>query len=97
MSKDAPHPNSGHLEYYEEHSISPVHYRMEDVESHFGRRDSLYRTLGLPPVAFRGARVLEIAPGSGQNSLYVAVLQKDRKRLVGTAPGLFLRVARGEL
>ena len=45
---------------------------MEDVESHFGRRDALYRTLGLPPVAFRGARVLEIAPGSGQNSLYVA-------------------------
>jgi SAM-dependent methyltransferase len=64
--------NEGHLRYYEEHGISPVHYNADDIEAHFDRRDSLYRSLGLPPAAFRGARVLEVAPGSGQNSLYVA-------------------------
>jgi 2-polyprenyl-3-methyl-5-hydroxy-6-metoxy-1,4-benzoquinol methylase len=62
----------GHLGYYQQYGISPVRYQMEDVEAHFDRRDSLYRSLGLPPVAFRGVRVLEVAPGSGENSLYVA-------------------------
>ena len=32
----------------------------------------MYRTVGLIGLAFRGAHVLEIAPGSGHNSLYVA-------------------------
>ncbi len=62
----------GHLEYYKRHNISPVRYHAESIEQHFSRRDSLYRSIGLPPFSFRGARVLEIAPGSGQNSLYVA-------------------------
>lgn len=65
-------PTGGHLQYYRQHAISPVHYRIENINSHFDRRDSLYRSLGLPPVAFREARALEVAPGSGQNSLYVA-------------------------
>ena len=63
---------AGHLRYYQEQVISPVHYSIEDLESHFDRRDSLYRSLGLPPVAFSNSRVLEVAPGSGQNSLFVA-------------------------
>jgi 2-polyprenyl-3-methyl-5-hydroxy-6-metoxy-1,4-benzoquinol methylase len=45
---------------------------MSDRQRHFDRRGSLYRTLGLVPLMFRNARVLEVAPGSGQNSLYVA-------------------------
>lgn len=60
------------LVYYERQGISPVRYRMDSVEAHFDRRDSLYRSLGLPPLAFRGSRILEVAAGSGQNSLYVA-------------------------
>lgn len=63
---------AGHLRYYQEQVISPVRYSIEDIDAHFDRRDSLYRSLGLPPVAFGNARVLEVAPGSGQNSLYVA-------------------------
>lgn len=72
MPGDANEPSGGHLRFYKEHGISPVRYRVEDLRSHLERRDSLYRSLGLPPIAFRGARVLEVAPGSGQNSLYVA-------------------------
>lgn len=44
------------------------------MQEHFERRASLYRTLGLTPLTFRGAKVLETAVGSGQNSLYVASL-----------------------
>jgi 2-polyprenyl-3-methyl-5-hydroxy-6-metoxy-1,4-benzoquinol methylase len=62
----------GLLPYYTRHGISPVHYRVDSIEAHFDRRDSLYRSLGLPPLAFRNHRVLEVAAGSGQNSLYVA-------------------------
>ena len=65
-------PPGGHLQYYREHGISPVHYEMDDFQAHLSRRDSLYRSLGLPPVAFKGCSVLEVAPGTGQNSLYVA-------------------------
>jgi SAM-dependent methyltransferase len=62
----------GHLEYYKTHGITPVHYQTGDLGAHLGRRDSLYRSLGLPPAAFKGVSVLEVAPGTGQNSLYVA-------------------------
>lgn len=73
LIKAFPAPDSGHLAYYRQHGISPVRYAYAELASHFERRDSLYRSLGLPAVAFRGVRVLEVAAGSGQNSLYVAV------------------------
>jgi SAM-dependent methyltransferase len=78
--------NEGHLRYYEQHGISPVRYKADDIELHFDRRDSLYRSLGLPPAAFRGARVLEVAPGSGQNSLYVAACRPASLDLVEPNP-----------
>jgi SAM-dependent methyltransferase len=78
--------NEGHLRYYEQHGISPVRYQADDLEAHFDRRDSLYRSLGLPPAAFLGARVLEVAPGSGQNSLYVAACRPASLDLVEPNP-----------
>jgi hypothetical protein len=72
MSDEKAQPNDGLLVYYERRGISPVHYRMDSIQAHFDRRDALYRSLGLPPLAFRASRVLEVAAGSGQNSLYVA-------------------------
>lgn len=65
---------TGHLDYYKEHGISPVRYDLSDLDAHLDRRDFLYRSLGLPPTAFKGVAVLEVAAGSGQNSLYVASL-----------------------
>ncbi len=75
-----------HLEYYNQHGISPVHYVVGNVQEHFERRASLYRSLALPPLAFRGARVLEVAVGSGQNSLYVASLMPESLTLVEPNP-----------
>jgi len=63
---------TGHLDYYTRHGINPVRYDTSDLSLHLERRASLYRTLGLTPLAIRGARVLEVAPGTGQNSLFLA-------------------------
>lgn len=75
-----------HLNYYNQHGISPVHYIASSVQEHFERRASLYRSLGLPALAFRGARVLEVAVGSGQNSLYVASRMPESMTLVEPNP-----------
>ena len=75
-----------HLDYYNKHGISPVHYMAASVQEHFERRASLYRSLGLPSLAFRGARVLEVAVGSGQNSLYVASRMPESLTLVEPNP-----------
>ena len=82
----------GHLEYYLRHGLNPVRYEMNDLQRHFDRRGSLYRILGLPPRLFRKARVLEVAPGSGQNSLYVANLKPRELVLVEPNP-----VAQGDI
>ena len=76
----------GHLDFYREHGISPVHYQASNALEHFERRDSLYRSLGLPPLAFKGATVAEVAPGSGQNSLYVASRGPARFDLIEPNP-----------
>lgn len=83
---NAPPESVGHLGYYLHHGISPVTYRTDDIQAHFDRRDSLYRSLGLPPIAFKDADVLEVAPGSGQNSLYVATCAPASLTLVEPNP-----------
>jgi Methyltransferase domain len=72
VTENARETVGGHLAFYREHAIAPVQYHFEDLRAHLDRRDSLYRSLGLPPAAFRAVRVLEVAPGTGQNSVYVA-------------------------
>ena len=62
----------GHLDHYLRHHILPVRYQAADLPAHFQRRESLYRMLGLPPAVLRGCDVLEVAPGTGQNALFVA-------------------------
>lgn len=86
MSETSRPESAGHLGYYIQHGISPVTYRTDDIGAHFDRRDSLYRSLGLPPIAFKGADVLEVAPGSGQNSLYVAACGPASLTLVEPNP-----------
>jgi SAM-dependent methyltransferase len=78
--------SGGHLDYYKQHGISPVQYKTDNMRAHLERRDSLYRSLGLPPIAFKGARVLEIAPGTGQNSLYLAMCEPRSLDLVEPNP-----------
>ena len=61
-----------HLEYYQQHGIAPVRYDLSSLDAHFDRRRSLYNKLGLTSLAFAGAHVLEVAAGTGHNSLYIA-------------------------
>jgi ubiquinone/menaquinone biosynthesis C-methylase UbiE len=75
-----------HLDYYIKHNIAPVHYDLSNLSAHFQRREALYRTIGLLPLAFKGARVLEVAAGTGQNSLYVSGLGVDQLTLLEPNP-----------
>jgi len=76
----------GHLAYYLDKGISPVRYDNSELGAHLRIRDSLYRALGLPAVAFKSSRVLEIAPGSGRNSLYIATSMPAAYDLVEPNP-----------
>jgi 2-polyprenyl-3-methyl-5-hydroxy-6-metoxy-1,4-benzoquinol methylase len=61
-----------HLEYYLENEISPVRQDIENLNQHLDRRGALYTSIGLPELLIEGKKVLEVGPGSGHNSLYVA-------------------------
>jgi SAM-dependent methyltransferase len=74
------------VDYYAEHDISPVRQDIRDLERHFERRASLYRLLGLGPLAVRGRRVLEFGPGSGHNALFTARLGPAYYELVDANP-----------
>ena len=60
---------NGFLDYYGKHKISPVHQNIDDLSVHYERRRKLYRQCGIPLIAFRGANILEVGPGSGYNTL----------------------------
>lgn len=67
-----------HLEYYREHQITPVHYDLSSMDAHLERRFALYAKLGLMPLAFNKSKVLEVAAGTGHNSLYLAHLMPSQ-------------------
>ncbi len=71
-----------HLEYYRQHGIAPVRYDLSSMDAHLQRREALYNKLGLLPFAFKGATVLEVAAGTGHNSLYLAQLKPARLLLL---------------
>lgn len=75
-----------HLDYYIKYNIAPVSYDLSDLSAHFQRREALYRTLGVLPLTFRSAQVLEVAAGTGHNSLYVASLAPQAYTLLEPNP-----------
>ena len=75
-----------HLEFYQKHKISPVRQDISDLQSHFQRRKALYFHLGIMPNGIRDRKVLEVAPGSGHNSLYTASLEPASYTLVEPNP-----------
>ncbi len=59
------------LDFYRQHGISPV----TQTGQTFSQRAALCHDLGLPPMAIRGASVLEVGPGTGERSAYLRSLQ----------------------
>ena len=70
------------LKFYENLKISPVSQDISDFQKHVARRTALYRQLGLLPLTFRNAEVLEVGPGSGHNSIVTAGFKPRRLVLV---------------
>ncbi len=68
--------------FYESNNISPVSQDISDLNKHFQRRESLFRSLGILPVLVKGMKVLEFGPGSGHNALYTASLLPELYELV---------------
>ena len=75
-----------HLAFYKELGVSPVHQDISDLGQHIDRRRSLYRSLGVLPKLIHKARVLEVAPGSGHNSLFIAACQPTNLTMVEPNP-----------
>jgi hypothetical protein len=80
------------LEFYGTNHISPVSQDISNLRLHFGRRISLYRTLGLAASFFEGRSILEVAPGSGHNSIVTATLNPSRYDLVEPNPSGYKRM-----
>lgn len=74
------------LDFYRDNQISPVRQEIHDLDHHFQRREALYRHLGIISGYIKGKTVLEVGPGSGYNSLYIASLKPDCLVLVEPNP-----------
>jgi len=74
-------PQTPFLDYYDTLGYVPTR-QMGTMRDLFRRREELYLRLGLPPALFRGARVLEFGPGSGENASFTASLEPAEFRVV---------------
>lgn len=75
-----------YLDFYRKHDVSPVAQDISSLATHFQRRDSLYRFLGIPPAFVANRSVIEFGPGSGHNALFTASLRPERYVLVDGNP-----------
>lgn len=75
--------------FYSDNKVSPVSQDITDLRKHFQRRDSLFRSLGIPPLLVKGCTVIEFGPGSGHNAIFTASLSPSNYFLVdGNTLGL---------
>jgi len=82
MDTNIPSTNKDHLAFYMENNISPVRQNIDDIQKHLERRSSLYQKIGAPSILFRDKNILEVGPGSGHNSLYIASCKPARYDLL---------------
>lgn len=78
--------NSPHLKFYTDNKISPVFQRVTNINHLLEYRESLYKGVGISALAIRGSDVLEVAAGSGQNSLFIASCLPNSLTLVDPNP-----------
>lgn len=57
------------IDFYTQIGFAPTSQQDGQVLKHKKNRTNLYRKLGLHPGVFNGASILEIGPGSGENSI----------------------------
>jgi len=76
----------GFLDYYGKYRIVPVSQDHVPVEVYRRQRIQLYRRLGLHHLCFRGSRVLEIGPGTGNNAEVILTLQPASLHLLDANP-----------
>ena len=75
-----------YLDFYADQGADLVSRNVEDKETFFRSRESLYLTLGIPPGLLKGKSVIEFGPGTGHNALYTDWLE----------PSLYVLVDGGE-
>jgi len=75
-----------HLSFYIDKNVSPVRQDIKDHIKHFQRRESLYKFLGVSQNLLKNKSIIEIGPGSGQNSLYIASTKPKKIVLVEPNP-----------
>ena len=80
------HSSYNLLDFYIKEGISPIHQDISNLSKHFQIRSNLYRLLGLIPSFLKGKDIIEVAPGSGHNSIYTATLLPRTYDLVEPNP-----------
>ena len=71
-----------YLDFYADQGTNLVSRNVEDRETFFRSRESLYLTLGIPPGLLKGKSVIEFGPGTGHNALYTDSLEPSLYVLV---------------
>ena len=74
------------LDYYQNERIIPVAQKIDDLKTHFARREALYRSCGIPSAWVAGKQVLEVGPGTGHNALFTYSLNPKRYVLLDGHP-----------
>ena len=80
------HSSYNLLDFYIKEGISPVYQDISNLNKHFQIRGNLYCLLGLIPSFLKGKDIIEVAPGSGHNSIYIATLLPRTYDLVEPNP-----------
>jgi len=66
------------LNYYKKLKISPVFYKYRNILNHIQSRKFLYRQLGINENSIHKRDILEIAAGSGQNSVSLSIAKPNK-------------------
>ena len=74
------------LDFYRDRKIIPVSQKDALTATHTGRRNALYRSLGITRNCVQDRSALEFGPGTGDNALHTASWQPDRMLLVDGNP-----------
>ena len=74
------------IDFYHQIGFAPTGQQGELSLAHSKNRDNLYRKLGLHDALFKGANILEIGPGSGENSLDILSRGVESLTLIDAVP-----------